>query len=156
MTIFPERDTGLHLCRLMVADDLKTRYPYDLTTDTFLVRDFEVADRLVFTSGIALHPFEFFRFLDHFFGDKSELSSLVCEYICLIFVGLDFFIKARIGSVLRFDTSLDLFECIIIVSYELLDLFAPDIEIEDPISKRIEKFCIMRDHEYCSLVFLEK
>jgi hypothetical protein len=140
----------------MVADYLEARDMYDLTTDTFLVRDFEVADGLIFTSRFSLHPFEFFRFFHHLLGYESQLSSLMGKYIGLIFIGLDFFIESRICSVLCFDTALYLLESVIIVSDELLDLAREDIEIENTVGKRVQKLCIMRDDEDRSLVILEK
>lgn len=143
MAIFPERDTRAHLCCLVISYDLEARYAYDLATDPFLIRDTEVAYRLIFASCIALHPFEFFRFLDHFLGDETELSSLMSKDVCLVFIGLDFFIETRVSTVLCFYTSLHLLERIIVVSYELLDLSTPDIEIEDPIGKTIQELSIM-------------
>lgn len=156
MTIFPERDTRVHLCCLVITDYLETTDSDNFSTDTFLVRDLEVAYRLVLASRISLHSFEFFCFFDHFLGDNSKLSSLMGKYVCLIFVGLDFFIEARIGSILCFYAPFDLLESIIIVSYKLFDLSTPDIKIEDPISERIQKLSIMGDDEYCAFVSLEK
>ena len=156
MAIFAEGDACLHFCCLVIADYLKTTDFDDFSTDTFLVRDFEITYRLVFASRISLHPFELFGFFDHFLCDESELSSLMGKYICLIFISLYFFIESRISAVLCFYASLDLLESIIIVSYELFDLSTPYIEIEDPISERIQELCIMGDHEHGSFIFLEK
>jgi hypothetical protein len=93
MTVFPERYICFHLFSLVMTYDLETRYPYDLTTDTFLVLYSEVTDRLIFASRISLHPLEFFGFLDHLLRDESEFSSFMGKYVCLIFIGLDFFIE---------------------------------------------------------------
>lgn len=156
MTIFSERNIDCHFFCLVIADDLEARYHDDLTTDTLLVLYREVSYRLIFASCFSLHAFEFLCFLDHLLCYESEFSSFMGKYVCLIFIGLYFFIESRIRTVLCFDTALDLLESVIVVPDELLDFARPDIEIENPIGERIQKLSIMRDHEYRPFVFLEK
>ena len=88
MAIFPERDIDLHILSLVIADYLETLDLDDLSSDTFLIWDFEFSDCFIFSSCFSFHPFEFFRFFDHFLGYESELSSLVSKHIRLIFVRL--------------------------------------------------------------------
>ena len=156
MTILSEGDIDGFLDRVMMTDDLEARDPDDLTTDPFLILDFELSYRLIFSTDITLARLEFTRFLDHFFGDRSELSSLMGEDICLIFVRLDLFLKTTILSVLRFDLSLYLLDGIMVVPDELLDLSRPNIEVENPIGEIIEKLSIMGDDEDRLRIVLEK
>lgn len=100
MTIFPESDIDRFLDSHMMLDNLETLDHDDLPTYTFLMRDLEVADRLILTTSISLRVFEFGSFFDHFLGNGSELASFMGEDIGLIFIRLDFFLEARVLTVL--------------------------------------------------------
>ena len=141
---------------MMISDDLETGDLDDLTTDALLKGDREFTDRLIFTADVSFGRFEFFGFLDHLLSDSPELTTFMGEYVCLIFVGLDFFFKATILTILILDPSLDLLDGVMIVPHELFDLASVDVEIEDPISETIQELGIMRYHEYRSLIVLEK
>ena len=55
MAIFSESDIiYLHLRGFVVTNDLDTRYLDDSTTDTLLVWDLEVTDRLIFSTDFSL------------------------------------------------------------------------------------------------------
>ena len=100
MTIFSEGDIDGFLDRMMMTDDLETRDPYDLTTDTFLVRDFEIPYRLILSPHITLACFEFSSLFDHLLCYRSEFSSLMGKDIRLIFIRLDLFLESAILTVL--------------------------------------------------------
>ena len=100
MTIFPESDIDRFLDSHMMLDNLETLDHDDLPTYTFLMRDLEVADRLILTTSISLGVFEFGSFLDHLLRNGSELASLVGEDIGLIFIRLDLLLEARVLTVL--------------------------------------------------------
>lgn len=135
MSILPECYSNLFFNRSMISDDLETRDFYDFSTDSFLIRDLEVSNRLIFTPDLTLTGFEFFGFFHHLLRDRSEFSSLVSKHVGLIFVGLDFFFETAILAVLSFDPAFYLFNGIMIIPDELFDLASEDIEIEDSISK---------------------
>lgn len=157
MAIFPERYViDWHFCRFVVTYDLDACDLYDRPSDPFLERDREISDRLIFASGFSDLSLHFFGFFSEFFCDGTELSSFVSKLIGLVFRGLDFFFETGIFSVLGLHLALDFCESIIVISDELFDFACEDIEVEDPVSERIEEFCIMRDHEYCPFVVLQE
>lgn len=135
---------------------LEARNLDNLSTDTFLIRYLEISDSLIFTANISFICFQFFCFFDHLFRYGTELSSLMGKHICLVFIGLDFFFEARVFTILIFYTALHLLDSIMVVSYELLDLLGPDVEVEDTIGKRVQKLGIMRDDEHRPVIVLEK
>lgn len=126
-----------------MTDDLYARYLDDRTTDAFLIRYSEVADRLIFTTGLTDLTFHLFGFLCELLRDSSELTTLMSELIRLVFRSLDLFSEAGIFSVLALHLPLYFGECVIIVAYELLYFPCEDIKIYDPVGEAIQELCIM-------------
>lgn len=156
MSVFSKRYRNFFFYGGVVFDDLETTDFYNFSTDSFLIWYNKVSNCLILSAYFTLVCFQFFSFFYHLFCDCSEFSSLVRKHICLVFICLDFFFEASVFSILCFDTALYLLDSIMIVSYELFYFSSKYIEVENPISKAIEKLCIMRNNKNRSLVILEK